>query len=88
MQVLSKGTVLDWSVETLCTGFGYSGDGCGAKLLVERSDLYKTHAPSLGDDHGSEFVSFVCPVCGVETQVESRTVPAAVLRAVRAKATR
>lgn len=86
MQVLSKGTVLDWSVETLCTGFGY--DGCGAKLLVDQSDLHTARTMSFGDDLGSEYVYFVCPVCGVETRVESRTVPAAVLRAVRAKATR
>jgi hypothetical protein len=41
MKVLEKGP--GWSMEVVCTGRGNGGCGCGAKLLVERGDVYLTH---------------------------------------------
>ena len=38
MKVLEKGP--GWGIECKCTGSGNGGGGCGAKLLVERGDLF------------------------------------------------
>ena len=41
MKVLEKGP--GWSMEVRCTGAGNGGCGCGARLLVERGDIYLTN---------------------------------------------
>ncbi|MBI5654160.1 hypothetical protein HZC53_00680 [Candidatus Uhrbacteria bacterium] len=67
MRILEKGP--GWSVECVCTGKGNGGAGCGSKLLVEKGDLYQTSHSDYGG--GTDyFVTFCCPVCGVETDAE------------------
>lgn len=56
-----------WAKEFSCTGKGNGGGGCGATLLVEQSDLYKTYSHAL---HETEtYVTFTCACCGVETDI-------------------
>lgn len=69
MKVLEKGRPqAGWSVEAICTGSGNGGGGCGARLLVEAGDLYKTHR-YCRDEH-DVFITFSCPDCGVETDLK------------------
>ena len=58
-----------WAKEYQCTGRGNGGGGCGAVLLVEEDDLLRTgsHHYDGSDDY---YVSFVCPECGVMTDVD------------------
>jgi hypothetical protein len=69
MRVLKPGRQQrGWSKEFECTGKGNGGGGCGAVLLVEQGDLYKTYSHALyeTDTH----VTFCCAACGVETDVD------------------
>lgn len=72
MKVLEKGTPREWSTEAVCTGEGNGGFGCGAKLLVERTDLYKTYKYSREDV--TQFITFRCSECKKETDLSSRVV--------------
>lgn len=58
-----------WAAEFECTGGGNEGGGCGAILLVSQTDLYQTGRNSQGDPT-EYFLTFCCPECGVETDVE------------------
>lgn len=62
-----------WSVETVCTGTGNGGGGCGAKLLVEEGDLFKT--TSQARDETTAYVTFKCSACGVLTDLGERVRP-------------
>jgi hypothetical protein len=45
MKILKKGREQKgWTREEICTGVGNGGGGCGAKLLVEQGDLFKTYS--------------------------------------------
>lgn len=69
MKVLSPGTgQKGWSVETFCTGNGNGGGGCGAKLLVEQGDLFRTSSSCR--DETDNFDTFACPECGVLTDLK------------------
>ena len=69
MKVLEKGRPqAGWAKECKCTGDGNGGVGCGAKLLVDAGDLYKTHR-YCRDEH-DVFTTFKCPECGVETDID------------------
>lgn len=66
MKVIGKGRLQKgWSVEQKCSGAG--NGGCGAKLLVEESDLFLTHR--FARDESRSFVTFKCCDCGVLTDV-------------------
>lgn len=68
MKVLEKGRAQKgWSKQAKCTGSGNGGGGCGAKLLVEQGDLYKTWRHCLDDSE--MFITFKCASCGVETDL-------------------
>lgn len=72
MRVLQKGRPQKgWSAEFLCTGKGNGGGGCGAKLLVSKSDLYETESWSYGDSSPDRYNTFTCPECGVETDLDT-----------------
>lgn len=72
MKVLNPGREQrGWSAEFTCTGKGNGGGGCGAKLLVEFTDLYKTHHYDYGGGH-DVFITFTCSCCGVETDIDYR----------------
>lgn len=67
MRVISKGrTQSGWSKQYVCTGFGNGGGGCGAKLLVSETDLYKTSRTYI-DGSSDHYTTFCCCECGVET---------------------
>lgn len=69
MKVLKEGNgQKSWSTEQVCTGEGNFSGGCGAILLVEFTDLYKTHR-YCRDDH-DVFITFKCPCCSVETDLK------------------
>lgn len=79
MKVLEPGRdQRGWSIEAKCTGGGNGGGGCGAKLLVEESDLYLTH--SHYRDGSTSYVTFCCVACDVETDLGDGRVPDAVRR--------
>lgn len=68
MKVLKPGSgQKGWSTEKTCTGTGNGGGGCGAVLLVEQPDLYKTFRHCR--DEADTFVTFSCSECGVETDI-------------------
>jgi len=77
MKVLEKGP--GWSMEVVCTGKGNGGCGCGAKLLVERGDVYLTHSYDYGGGHDI-YYTISCPECNVETDLEERSVPSLIRR--------
>lgn len=72
MKVIKKGSGQNgWSKEFECTGHGNGDGGCGAILLVEQNDLYKTYKHDHGGGH-EVFTTFRCSECSVETDI---TVP-------------
>lgn len=72
MRVLEKGP--GWNIEVKCTGAGNSGIGCGAKLLVERDDIYLTHSYDMVGDC-TTYNTIRCPICGVETDIDKKRIP-------------
>ena len=75
MKVLRTGRAQQgWAQERACTGHGNGGGGCGAVLLVEEGDVYltKSHAR----EETTTYLTFSCPECGVETDVEGAPAPA------------
>lgn len=73
MKVLKPGRPqTGWATEATCTGKGNGGGGCGAVLLVDESDLYKTFAgASYGGDSPDPVATFTCVACGVETDIDN-----------------
>ena len=65
-----------WSIEAGCTGHGNGNGGCGAKLIVEQPDLFKTFR-GVRDEH-EECVTFKCAACGVLTDLADSVVPRSV----------
>lgn len=64
-----------WAKEFHCTGKGNNGGGCDAVLLVERDDLFQTHASYMGRDQ-DYFVTFRCCECGVLTDIHDTGISA------------
>lgn len=62
-----------WSTTAKCTGYGNGGGGCGAELLVEQPDLFRTftHCRDATEEH----VTFACGACGVPTDLAERAWP-------------
>jgi len=77
MKVLEKGP--GWSIEQYCTGKGNGNGGCNSKLLVEKGDIYLTSHTDLAGDT-DYYYTFRCPVCGVETDISEKDVPALIRR--------
>ena len=57
-----------WSREVECTGAGNGGDGCGARLLVEEDDLFRTYAGARVESHVR--TTFECCACGALTSIK------------------
>jgi hypothetical protein len=75
MKVLKKGNgAKSWSKKMRCTGNGNGGGGCGALLLVEAGDLYRTGSHHY-DGSSEYYVTFYCPECKVMTDIENHTGP-------------
>lgn len=70
MKVLKKGSgAKGWSKKVKCTGKGNEGGGCGATLLVEKGDLFRTHHYDYGGGHDT-YVTIRCPECKVLTDID------------------
>jgi hypothetical protein len=75
VKVLEKGRPQKgWAGTLKCTGSGNGGGGCGAKLLVEGTDLYITKSYDYTGDY-DEFITFTCSECGCETDPPYSKVP-------------
>lgn len=79
MKVLKPGKPL-WPKQKTCTGEGNNGGGCGAVLLVEVADLFRTGRHPYDGSH-EYYVSFECPECGRLTDIDDCPVPIRSLRA-------
>jgi hypothetical protein len=74
MKIIDQGRAQSgWSTLTSCTGEGNGGGGCGAKLLVEKSDLYVTS--SSARDEITRHITFQCAACGVLTDLLNQPEP-------------
>jgi len=70
MKVIKKGgPQYCWSEEFICTGKGNGDNGCWATLLVSRDDLYYTTIITRREN--SIFITFCCPCCGAETDIDA-----------------
>lgn len=70
MEVLKKGRKQKgWTIKHICTGEGNGDGGCGAELLVSEGDMYRTYS-SHYDGSTDSYVTFTCPCCGVETDID------------------
>lgn len=68
MKVLEPGRKQKgWSHEYSCTGNGNGKGGCGAKLLVERRDIFSTS--SSARDETTYYATFICSACGVPSDL-------------------
>jgi len=59
-----------WAKQFKCTGKGNKDGGCGAKLLIEESDLFQTYSSDMNGDQ-EWFITFKCIECGVLTDIEA-----------------
>jgi hypothetical protein len=57
-----------WAKELVCTGDGNGGGGCGAKLLVEEADVFRTMSNHY-DGSTDYYNTFKCCECGVLTDI-------------------
>lgn len=74
MKVIKKGRPQKgWAKEYVCSGLGNGGGGCGAVLLVEEGDLFRTSHTSF-DGSTEHFVTFQCCECGVRTDIKDAPV--------------
>lgn len=74
MKVIEKGRPqIGWAKDYTCTGDGNNGGGCGAKLLVEFGDLFRTYHSSCGERETC--LSFKCSECGVLTDIDVNDPP-------------
>ena len=75
MKILKEGREQSgWSREMKCTGEGNGGGGCGASLLVSVNDMYYTYSHHY-DGSSETYITFACPSCGVETDVDDKNTP-------------
>lgn len=59
-----------WHVEAKCKGVYASDRGCGATILLTAFDIYHRY------DGETYHKTFLCPDCGVESRIATRTSPA------------
>jgi len=75
MKVIKKGRdQKGWAKELECTGKGNGNGGCGAILLVEAGDVYKTARHSY-DGSSETYATFDCCSCGVMTDIPDGDFP-------------
>ncbi|MBI4434955.1 hypothetical protein HY635_04065 [Candidatus Uhrbacteria bacterium] len=71
MKVIKKGRPQKgWTKELKCTGEGNGDGGCGAKLLVEEGDLFRTESHALNET--DYYITFRCPNCNALTDIDDR----------------
>lgn len=73
MKVIKPGRAQKgWATEATCTGEGNGNGGCGAVLLVDESDLFKTFTgANYGGDTREPVATFACVSCGVLTDLKN-----------------
>jgi len=59
-----------WTGTFKCTGAGNGDGGCGAELLVSEGDVYST--ASHARDETTNYKTFRCVSCGVETDLDEK----------------
>ena len=66
----------NWPKARICTGYGNNNNGCGAALLLDKSDLYQTRSSYYGHAVDgvqpllkSYYLTFRCPCCKAETDM-------------------
>ena len=82
MKVLKPGT--GWHIEVVCTGKGNGDGGCGAKLLVEKDDIYKTRSVDR-DGFSDNYFTICCIQCGIETDIDEELIPYGIQRKALSK---
>jgi hypothetical protein len=74
VKVIEKGTGQEgWSTKATCTGRGNGDGGCGAKLLVEEADVFRTESHAMGET--DVYYTFECCECHVRTDLNDTKVP-------------
>jgi hypothetical protein len=85
MKTIKKGREQKgWAKEFECTGNGNGGNGCGAILLVEESDVkYTGSHHSYGDSSPDHYYGFVCQECGCVTDFKNNSdVPSRIINKI------
>lgn len=78
LEVISQGDLEspdeNWPKSRICTGSGNNNNGCGAALLIDRSDLHQTSHNYYGYAVDgvqpfltSYYLTFTCPCCDAKT---------------------
>jgi hypothetical protein len=77
MQIVKEGRKqTGWAKHFECSGKGNKGGGCGATLLVEQGDLFKTFVgANYGGDTPEPVATFKCAACGVLTDLSAGETP-------------
>ena len=70
-----------WAQKSVCTGHGNGMGGCGAKLLIEQGDLFIT--TSSARDEVDSHITYRCPECGVNTDIDFDLVPGNIRASLR-----
>lgn len=68
MQVLQINSTKPLVKRTTCTGAGNGGRGCGSRLAVSDTDMFRTYRSCMGRDE-TWFATFMCPQCGTLTDL-------------------
>jgi len=71
VNVLKKGSVETALAEVNCTGSGNDRSGCGALLQIDSCDVYITESHH-HDGSSESYLTFMCPDCGTETDIDSK----------------
>jgi hypothetical protein len=73
-----------WKQVVVCTGAGNGVIGCGAELEINGGDVYSTESHHY-DGSSESYVTFMCPCCQAETDVDKNKVPYNVSRCIPSK---
>jgi len=76
MKIIKQGEKKAWGIELVCTGAGNdrSGGTCGATLMVEENDIFRTSSGSY-DGSSEYYYTFECPVCKSWTDIKDINLP-------------
>ena len=75
MKIIEEGE--GWHMEVKCTGAGNGNCGCGARLLIDKDDVYLTHIYDYTGDHEICY-TIKCIQCGEETDIPEKDIPSGI----------